>query len=61
VQIPHRQVREDIPFKAKIGLQVFSGSVMQRDLPADCQQNWPMKNCEERHAHSKRRRRASPP
>jgi hypothetical protein len=34
---------------------------MQRDLPADCQQNRAMKNCEKRHARSKRHGRATPP
>ena len=61
MQVPHRQIREDIPLKAKIGLQIFSGSVMQRDLPADCQQNWAMRNCQEHRAQSKRYRRAMPP
>jgi len=61
MKIPDCQIREEISFEAKISLQIFSRSVMQRDPPADCQQNWAMKNCEERHAHSKRRRRASPP
>src|SRR5207244_59531 len=50
-----------IPFEAKIGLQVFSGGVTQSDLPAHRQQNWTMKDCEKRHAHSKRRGCATPP
>ena len=44
VQIPHRQIREDIALKAKTSLQIFSRSVMQRDLSHEGQQNWPMKN-----------------
>src|SRR4030095_1466884 len=60
VKIPHRQIAERVSFKTKIGLQIFSGGVTQDELPADRQQNRAMENCQKRHAHSKRRRRATP-
>src|SRR5436190_5096308 len=57
---PHGYVGEGIAFEAKIGLQIFFGGVTQHDLPSDCQQNWTMENGQKRHAHGKRRRRATP-
>jgi hypothetical protein len=41
-----------IAFEPKVDLQIFSRSVAQYDLPPDCQQNWTMKNDQERHARS---------
>lgn len=39
---------------------MFPGRVMQRDLPAEAEQKWTMKNYEKRNARSKRRRHATP-
>jgi len=60
VQISYGQIREEISLEAKIGLQIFSRGVTQRNLSADCQQDWTMENCQKRHAHSKRRHCATP-
>jgi hypothetical protein len=38
VQIPDRQVREDIALETEIDLQMLPAGVMQRDLPAEAQQ-----------------------
>src|SRR5437773_3364741 len=57
---PHGYIGKGIAFEAKIGLQIFSGGVTQHDLPPDCQQNRTMENGQKRHAHGKRRRRATP-
>jgi len=57
---PHGYIGEGIAFEAKVGLQIFSGGVTQHDLPPNCQQNRTMENGQKRHAHGKRRPRATP-
>jgi len=44
VQIPDRQVREDIALETEIDLQMFAAGIMQRKLPAEAQQKRTMKN-----------------
>jgi hypothetical protein len=57
VKIPHGQIAKGITFETKISPEVFSGGVAEHNLPADCQQNWTMKDCQKRQAYGKPHRR----
>ena len=52
---------EWIPFEAKISLQIFLGSIAQRDLSAQRQQDRTMKDHDQRREYSKRHYRATQP
>ena len=44
VEIPDRQVREDIALETKIDLQMLAGRIMQCDLPAETEQKRTVKD-----------------
>ena len=44
MQIPDRQVREDIALEAKIDLQMLAGCIMQCDLPPETEQKRTVKD-----------------
>ena len=51
VKIADCDAAERIPFNAEVSLQIFLCGITQHNLPADRQQNWPMKNDREPHAY----------
>lgn len=57
VKISRCETGKRIALQAKISFQVFLGSVMQRNPSADSQQNWPMKNHNQRRGYGKREQR----
>jgi hypothetical protein len=60
VEIPDRDAAERIPFNAKIRLQVFACGITEHNSSTDCEQNWPMKNDQERHEDEKAGDHATP-
>ena len=52
VKIPCCETGKHIPFENEIDLEVRFRRIPKRNLPADCVQNWSMKNNHERRAYS---------
>jgi hypothetical protein len=60
VKIPDRYVAKRISFDTKISLQIFFCGVVQHNSAADCEENWPMENCQQSHACSEANHHTTP-
>jgi hypothetical protein len=60
VKIADCDAAERISFDAKVSLQVFVCGITEHNSSTDCQQNWPMKNHQERHEDEKAGDHATP-
>src|SRR6266480_211711 len=60
VKISRREAGKRIAFENEIDPQVLFCRIPKRNLPADCEQNWPMENDQERRAYSEANHYATP-